>query len=182
MKTCRLSKTLLKALNDQLTLEANSAQTYLMLACWADDAMLGGVKNFLMKHSQEERVHMGKIMEYIQERGGKVIIEALDKPGPEPKDILNCFEMVLQQEITNTEAIYKIVNLSMEEKDWATWNFLQWLVNEQREEEKLALELLDRVKLAGGKGMTDTARFEFNKSMATTSQEFPVADDINPFE
>lgn len=182
MKTERLSKNLMKALNDQVTLEAFSSQMYLMLACWADDNLLDGVKNFMMKHSQEERVHMAKIIEYIQERGGKVTIEAIKKPGPLPKSILECFEMVLKQEIENTEAIYNLVNRSMEEKDWASWNFLQWLVNEQREEEKLALDLLDKAKLAGGTQMTDTAKFEFNKLIGNTGQEFPVADDVNPLE
>lgn len=178
--TNRLSQTLSKALNEQITLEAYSAQVYLMLACWADQNMLDGVNSFLMKHSQEERVHMAKIIEYIQERGGSVKIDAIKKPEPEPKNILECFEMVLQQEIENTESIYKIVNLSMQEGDWATWNFLQWLVNEQREEEKLALDLLDKAKLAGGEDMTDNARFELNKLIGNTGQEFPVADQVNP--
>ena len=68
----------------------------------------------------------------------------------------------------------------MQEGDWATWNFLQWLVNEQREEEKLALDLLDKAKLAGGEDMTDNARFELNKLIGNTGQEFPVADQVNP--
>ena len=178
--TNRLSQTLCQALNDQITLEAYSAQVYLMLACWADDNRLDGINSFLMKHSKEERVHMAKIIEYIQERGGSVKIDAIKKPEPEPTNILECFEMVLQQEIENTESIYKIVNLSMQEGDWATWNFLQWLVNEQREEEKLALDLLDKAKLAGGSDMTDNARFELNKLIGNTGQEFPVADEINP--
>ena len=61
MNTTRISKTLQKALNDQITLEAFSAQIYLMLACWADENQLDGVKNFMMKHSQEERVHMAAV-------------------------------------------------------------------------------------------------------------------------
>lgn len=182
MQTNRLSKTLQKALNDQVTTEAFSSQMYLMLACWADEHQLDGVKDFMMKHSQEERVHMAKIIEYIQERGGTVTIDAIEKPGPQPKNILECFEAVLKQEIDNTTAIYKIVKMSMEEEDWATWNFMQWLVNEQREEEKLALDLLDKVKLAGGANMTDTARFELNKVVGNTGQEFPVADEVNPLE
>lgn len=181
MNTNRLSKTLEKALNAQVTLEAFSAQMYLMLASWADDNQLDGVKDFLTKHSREERIHMAKVIEYIQERGGKAIIEAIEKPGPEPKNINECFEAVLKQEIDNTEAIYKIVNLSLKEQDWATWNFLQWLVKEQREEEKLALELLDKVRLAGGAKMTDTAKFEVNKLIAKAKQEAPVADEVNPF-
>lgn len=181
MDTVRISKTLQKVLNDQVTLEAFSAQMYLMLAAWADDNQLDGVKDFLTKHSKEERIHMAKVIEYIQERGGKVTIEAIKKPGPEPKNLNECFEAVLKQEIENTEAIYKIVNMSLKEQDWATWNFLQWLVKEQREEEKLALELLDKVRLAGGAKMTDTAKFEVNKLIAKAKQEAPVADEINPF-
>ncbi|MGV0831516.1 ferritin [Empedobacter brevis] len=180
MNTTRISKTLQKALNDQITLEAFSAQIYLMLACWADENQLDGVKDFMMKHSQEERVHMAKIIEYVQERGGTVKIDAIAKPGPEPKNILECFQAVLKQEIENTESIYKIVKMSMDEEDWATWNFLQWLVAEQREEEKLALDLLDKVKLAGGANMSDAARFDLNKTIGNTGQEFPIADQINP--
>src|SRR5690606_27029060 len=78
MNTVRISKKLEKALNAQVTLEAYSAQMYLMLACWADENQLDGVKNFMMKHSQEERIHMAKIIEYIQERGGTVSIDAIN--------------------------------------------------------------------------------------------------------
>ena len=182
MNTVRISETLQKALNDQVTLEAYSAQMYLMLACWADENQLDGVKTFMMKHSQEERVHMAKIIEYIQERGGTVIIDAINKPEPQPTSVLQCFEMVLKQEIENTNAIYKLVKMSMDEEDWASWNFMQWLVAEQREEEKLALDLLDKAKLAGGNSMSNTAKFELNKLIGNTGQEFPIADDVNPLE
>ncbi|MHC5310247.1 ferritin [Myroides sp. LJL116] len=181
MKTNRLSSELTSALNDQITLEAFSSQVYLMLSCWADQANMAGVSSFLMRHAQEERVHMAKIIEYVQERGAKVTIQAIQAPGSEPKSLLECFEMVFQQEVKNTEAIHNIVTLAFEQKDWATWNFLQWLVSEQREEEKLALSLLDRVKLAGGGKATDAAKFDFDQSLKTTSQEFPTADQINPF-
>jgi Ferritin-like protein len=182
MKTKRISDSLERALNEQVTLEAFSAQMYLMLASWADENQWDGVNSFMMKHSYEERVHMAKIIEYIQERGGTVVIDAIPKPGPKPLNILECFEAVLKQEVENTEAIYNIVNMSLEEKDWATWNFMQWLVAEQREEEKLALTLLDKVKLAGGYQMTDAAKFEVNKLIGNTSQEFPIADNVNPLQ
>ncbi|MTG99098.1 MULTISPECIES: ferritin [Myroides] len=182
MKTNRLSTALTQALNKQITLEAVSAQIYLMLACWADEAKMAGVKDFLMKHSHEERIHMAKIIEYVQERGSTVKIEAIGAPGKEPKNVLECFEMVYAQEVKNTDAIYNIVTLAFEEKDWATWNFLQWLVTEQREEEKLALELLDRLKLAGGAKASDIALFEFDKSFKTTSQTVSIADETNPLQ
>lgn len=180
MKTNRLSPELEKALNDQITLEAYSSQVYLMLSCWADENYLDGVSKFMMKHSAEERLHMAKIIEYVQERGGTVEIEAIDKPADKPANIYECFEAVYKQEVLNTDAIYKIVKLSFDDQDWATWNFLHWLVAEQREEEKLALELLEKAKLAGGAKMTDTAKFELNKLIANTSQSFPTADEVDP--
>lgn len=177
MKTNRLSPTLTNLLNEQITLEAYSAQVYLMLSSWADEAYLDGVSAYLFQHHQEEREHMAKIIEYIQERGGKVTIEAIPAPGKEPKNLLTCFEMVLDQEVINTQSIYNIVNAAMKESDWATWNFLQWLVNEQREEEKLALTLLDKVKLAGGAQISKEGLYEVNKTLSRIPQSFELADD-----
>src|SRR5690606_27541798 len=133
-------------------------------------------------HSQEERVHMAKIIEYIQERGGTVVIDAIRKPEPQPNNVLECFESVLKQEIENTTAVYKLVKMSMDEEDCATWNFMQWLVAENSEEEKLALDFLDKARLAGGNNMTDTAKFDLNKLIGNTAQEFPIADNVNPLE
>lgn len=179
MKTCRLSSSLMKALNDQITMEAYSSQVYLMLSSWADNQGYAGISGFLFRHSQEERSHMAKLIEYIQERGGKVVIDAIKKPGGEPKSVQECFEMVFKQEVENTTAIYKIVKMSMEEEDWATWNHLQWFVGEQREEEKYALSLLDKIKIAGGKNAPDTALYELNKDLSKTPQKTPIADNLD---
>lgn len=179
MKTCRLSSEVEKALNAQMTLEAFSAQVYLMLSSWADDQGYAGISSFLFHHSIEERSHMAKLIEYIQERGGKVAIEAIPKPGKEPKNMQECFDMVFKQEVDNTQSIYKIVKLAMDEGDWATFNHLQWFVKEQREEEKYALNLLDKIKIAGGANAPTTALYDLDKDLSNTSQETPVADDLN---
>jgi ferritin len=60
----------------------------------------------------------------------------------------NCFEKYLN-EIDNTNSIYKVVKMALDEEDWATWNFLQWFVKEQIEEENLNY-LMDKITLAGG--------------------------------
>jgi ferritin len=116
----------------------------------ADDQGYGGIANFLYRHAQEERNHMTKIMGYILERGGRPQIQAIAAPPSDPSTLTECFQRVFRHEVDNTEAIYRIVNLAMEQKDWATWNFAQWFVKEQIEEEKLALELIDKLKIAGG--------------------------------
>jgi len=80
-----------------------------------------------------------------------VKIEAIPAPPANPSSVQNCFDKVFEQEIGNTESIYKIVRKSFDEGDWATWHFLQWFVKEQTEEETLALNLLDKIKIAGAK-------------------------------
>src|SRR6186713_2196495 len=108
MNTNRLSDTLCKALNEQMTKEAHAAQIYLSYGCWADSQGYGGIANFLFRHAQEERNHMMKILEYILKRGAKVKIEAIPAPDKEPVSINNCFEKVFEQEVNNTKSIYKV--------------------------------------------------------------------------
>src|SRR5579871_6074457 len=126
METNRLSSALTEALNQQMTNEAANAQIYLAYASWATDKGYDGIANFLFRHSQEERNHMMKILEYILKRGGKVQVTAIPAPPADPKSMHDCFEKVLAHEIDNTNAIYSVVKLSFDESDWATWNFMQW--------------------------------------------------------
>lgn len=150
MNTNRLSKNLEQALNDQVTKEAHAAQIYLSYGAWADSQGCNGVAKFLFRHSNEERNHMMKVLEYILQRGGEVRVTAIPAPPENPKNINNCFEKAYEHEVDNTKAIYRVVKLAHEEEDWATWNFMQWFVKEQIEEETLAMNLLDKIKIAGG--------------------------------
>ncbi|MBS1779567.1 MAG: ferritin [Bacteroidetes bacterium] len=177
MNTNRLSSKMEKVLNDQMTKEAHAAQIYLSYAAWADGEGYSGIANFLFRHAHEERNHMMKILQYILERGGKVMVEAIPAPGSTPNSVQNCFEKVFEQEVDNTEAIYRIVNLSMEEKDWATWNFMQWFVKEQVEEETLALNLLDKIKIAGGEGAKADALYTLDKDLETAPDDAKLAQE-----
>jgi len=178
MDSNRLSPTLMAALNDQMTKEAHASQIYLSYAAWADRQGLAGVANFLFRHAQEERNHMMKVLEYVLERGAKPTIEAIPAPDADPTNVNELFEKVFQQEISNTKCIYSIVDLSMEEKDWATWNFMQWFVKEQTEEETLALDLLSKVKVAGGVNAKDEALFALDNELAKTPDDATLAQDV----
>jgi ferritin len=178
METNRLSKTIEAALNAQMTNEAHNAQIYLAYASWADNKGYDGIANFLFRHANEERNHMMKFLEYILKRGGKVVVTAIPAPGDNPANMNDCFEKVFKYEVENTTKIYDIVNMSMAEKDWATWNFLQWFVKEQTEEETLALDLLDKIKIAGGAGAKDDALFSLNKDLATKPDDATLAQDV----
>ena len=175
METNRLSAEIQDILISQMTKEAEAAQIYLALGIWADDQGYGGIANFLYRHAQEERNHMTKIMGYILERGGRPRIQAIAAPPSDPKTLTECFQRVFKHEVDNTEAIYRIVNLAMEQKDWATWNFSQWFVREQIEEEKLALELIDKLKIAGGDRASDESLFELDRYLENAVDEVPLS-------
>jgi len=177
MDTNRLSESLRTSLNEQLTKEAHASQIYLSYGSWAAAEGYNGIANFLFRHAQEERNHMMKILEYILERGAKVNIEAIPAPGDLPASVEDCFEKVFTQEVENTKAIYKIVKQSFNEEDWATWNFMQWFVKEQTEEETMALELLDRIKISGGKAAGGDALYNLDRDLEKTPDDAVLAEE-----
>src|ERR1700733_14982334 len=101
MNTNRLSPTLAKALNDQMTNEAHNAQIYLSYGAWASEKGYDGIANFLFRHSNEERNHMMKILEYILKRGAKVVVSAIPSPGPDPVSVNECFQKIYKSEVEN---------------------------------------------------------------------------------
>lgn len=177
MDTNRLSEEIENILNFQVTKEAAAAQIYLSYGCWADARGYGGIANFFFRHAGEERDHMMKVMQYIMERGGRVTIAAIDAPPADPVDLQDCFEKTFRHEVDNTNAIYDIVNLAHEERDWATYNFAQWFVKEQIEEEKLVMELLDKLKIAGGQKASNESLFSLDKYLGDAPDEAPLARD-----
>lgn len=177
MNTNRLSKTLEAALNEQMTKEAHAAQIYLSYAAWADSQGCGGIANFLFRHSNEERNHMMKILEYILKRGGEVRVIAIPAPPANPKSINHCFEKVFEHEVDNTTAIYKVAKMSHTEEDWATWNFMQWFVKEQTEEETLAMQLLDKIKIAGGENADAASLYSLDRDLESMPDEGELAQN-----
>ena len=138
-----------KALNKQIELEASSSQFYLSMASWAESQGLSGTSSFLYKHSDEERLHMLKLVKFINERGGAAVIPALIKPPTTFQSLSNVFESLLEHELNVTESINNIVGLCLEEKDFTTHNFMQWYVSEQLEEEAMARTILDKLNMIG---------------------------------
>ena len=178
MNTNRLSPTIAAALNAQMTKEAHASQIYLSYGAWADSQGYGGVSNFLFRHAHEERNHMMKILEYILERGAEVNIEAIPAPPANPVSINNCFEKVFEHEVGNTKAVYALVKLSLIEEDWATWHFMQWFVKEQTEEETLALNLMNKIKIAGGEQAKSDALYNLDRDLEKTPDEAKQAESV----
>jgi ferritin len=138
-----------KALNRQIRIEAESSQVYLSMASWAEVKGLEGIARFMYKHSDEERMHMLKLVKYVNERGGHAIVTALDAPKTDFGSFQKMFKELLEHEIFVSQSINDLVHITLEEKDYATHNFLQWYVAEQIEEEALARTILDKINLIG---------------------------------
>jgi len=138
-----------KKLNEQIKLEADSSQFYLAMASWAENKGLSGTAKFLYMHSDEERVHMLKLVKFINERGGIALIPSLDQPPTDFKTLNSIFERLLAHEMMVTESINEVVHVCLSEKDYTTHNFMQWYVSEQLEEEALARTILDKLNMIG---------------------------------
>ena len=177
MNTNRLSETLRKALNDQMTKEAAAAQIYLSYGSWASSGGYDGISNFLFRHANEERSHMTKILEYILERGARADIETIPAPPADPANVQDCFEKTFGHEVDNTKGIYKIVKMSFDEEDWATWNFMQWFVKEQTEEETMVMNMLDKLKIAGGAKASGESLYSLDRDMKNTPDDAELAQD-----
>lgn len=144
-----VSKKVESALNKQILLEAESSQFYLAMASWSENQGLVGTSDFLYRQSDEERLHMLKLVRYVNERGGKAIIPAISLPSKEFKSVTNVFESLLKHEIKVTSEINNVVGICLDEKDYTTHNFMQWFVSEQIEEEGTARSIMDKIKLIG---------------------------------
>ena len=144
-----LSKKIEEALNGQVEVEARSSQSYLAMASWAENTGLSGTAAFLYRHSDEERMHMLKLIKFINERGGRAVVPALDQPNTGFNSITDIFQSLLDHETKVTEEINGVVDLCLQEKDYTTHNFMQWYVSEQIEEEALARTLIDKLNLIG---------------------------------
>ena len=150
-----LSEKMEKALNKQINAEMYSAYLYLSMASYFESVDLEGCAHWMKAQTQEEMIHAMKIYDFVIERGGRVLLEAIEAPKQEWDSALAVFEHAYEHEKFVTSLINDLMNLAIEEKDHATQIFLQWFVSEQVEEEASASGVVQKLKLAGapdGKG------------------------------
>ncbi|MEM9919989.1 MAG: ferritin [Bacteroidota bacterium] len=144
-----ISKKIEEALNNQIKLEAYASFLYLSMASWCDLEGMEGCAQFMHRQSSEERDHMLRIFNYISEVDGHAIVPEVAQPPKKFESIQELFKQVYAHEQKVTRSINGIVDLCYKEDDYSTLNFLQWYIEEQREEEDLMRTILDRIKLIG---------------------------------
>jgi ferritin len=148
-----LSKKMSDAMNEQVKHELYSAYLYLSMAAHFESLSLGGLANWMRAQAGEEQEHALKFFDYILDRGGKVVLQAIDQPTVEFGSPLSVFEEVLVHEQKVTALIHKLYDLAVQENDYASQLFLGWFITEQVEEEKNASTIVDTFKIVGDKGI-----------------------------
>lgn len=148
-----ISQKMADAINEQIKNEFYSAWLYLSMAFKMEAMSLKVFAQWFFQQEAEERMHATKMCNYLLDQGHEVKLTALDQPKHDYKNVEEIVSHTVEHEIEVTNMIHRLVNLALEEKDNATFNFLQWFVEEQVEEVATANELLDLVKLAGPNNM-----------------------------
>ncbi|MEX2232047.1 MAG: ferritin [Cyclobacteriaceae bacterium] len=148
-----LSEEIEKILNDQIKQEAKASATYLAMASWCDQHGFANSTEFFYKQSGEERLHMLKIFKFVNDVGGKAISPEIHDIPHNFNSLRAIFEQALEQEITNTQSINRIVDQCHKAKDYTTIGFLQWFLQEQVEEEFIARRALELFEVIGEEGV-----------------------------
>lgn len=147
-----MNKKVSEALIKQVNNEFYSAYLYLAMNQYFEDETMAGMANWMYQQFLEEQFHAMKMVKYLNSRGVKVDLAAIEQPTIEWKSMVAVFEDVLEHEQSITASINKIQSLSVKEEDFATMNFLQWFIDEQIEEEENATNILKQLQLIGDNG------------------------------
>ena len=144
-----IAKIVEEALNKQIQLEEQSSRIYMAMASWCEVNGFPGAAKFLYTHSDEERMHMTKLIKYLNDKGGYATLQVLEAPAKNFKSLQEVFERILEHEEFVTASINQLYEVAFTQKDYTTSQFLQWYIQEQIEEESLFKGVLDKFRLAG---------------------------------
>jgi len=158
------------ALNGQINAELYSSYLYLSMSADCADKGLTGFAKWFKVQAQEEVMHGMRLFNYVVERGGRVELEAIEKPKTSWKTVLDAMKAAYEHETKVTKMINDLVDLAQAGKDHATNSMLQWFVDEQVEEEATADDMVTRLQMIGeAKG----ALYMLDKEVGARMTVFP---------
>ena len=158
------------ALNAQINAEFYSAYLYLSMSLHFESEGFPGIANWFKIQFQEEQAHAQIFMNYVNQRGGRVVLKAIDAVPTSWESPIAAFEATLEHELKVTAMINAIYTLTIKEEDYATRDRLAWFVSEQVEEEDNCRTLIDKCKLIGDNGM---GLYMLNQELATRTFTTP---------
>ena len=139
------------AMNEQIKNELYSAYLYLAMSAHFESQNLPGFARWMRAQAREEQTHALKFFDFLNERGGRVVLQAIDQPPVEFGSPFAVFEEVLAHEIKVTNLIHDLYALALGKSDYASQVFLQWFVSEQVEEEANATKIVEQLRMVGDK-------------------------------
>ena len=147
-----IKKEVLDALNEQINAESYSAFMYLSMAAYFENIGLPGFANWMKVQYQEEAAHALKFFNYVTDRGGRVVLKAIDQVPVDFDGIVDVYEKTLAHENHVTDLINNLMNVAIAASDHASQSFFKWFVDEQVEEEANVEKILATLKLINGQG------------------------------
>lgn len=165
-----LSQAMIDQLNEQINLEFYSSNLYLQMASWCESQGLDGCNRFLRCHAREEMQHMQKLFDYVNETGAMAILGAIDAPPHEFQSVRDVFQATYEHECKVTKKINALAHAAFTGQDYSTFNFLQWYVAEQHEEEKLFKSILDKIDMIG---MENKGLYYIDREIARLVSDMP---------
>ena len=147
-----ISTTMEKALLGQLNDEFSSAYLYLAMSAYCSHLEFNGAASWFKLQYEEEHLHATRIYNYLVEQGVQVVLGKLEGPPTDYGKLLDVFKSSLAHEQAMTSRLNDLSDQALKEKDHATYNLLQWFVNEQVEEEASIGGIISKLKLVKDDG------------------------------
>lgn len=163
-----LSEEIEKILNDQIKMEAEASAMYLSMSSWCDRNGYDNSGAYFKKQSDEEREHMLRLFKFVSDMGGRAVSPDVTNIQVEFESFRSVFEQALQQEIAVTQSFNRMADKCQKAKDYVTFTFLQWFLQEQIEEEYVARRALELFEVIGEEG---TGRYEIDKRVSKITYE-----------
>lgn len=157
-----------RALNNQIKTEAHASSTYLAMSTWCGEQGYDFSAGFFAKQAEEERMHMLKLFKYVNDRGGRAISPEITNITTDFHSFRDLFERTLDMEMHVTQLFNDMAEKCIGQKDFVTFQFIQWFLEEQIQEEYVARRILDLFDVIGEEG---TGSWEIDKQVQKVRYE-----------
>jgi len=134
------------AINRQINMELYASYVYMSMAFYfdRDDIAFKNVKKYFLKASEEEREHGMKFMDYQNMRGGRILLQPIDKPAKDEwSSMYEAFEAALDLEKQVNQSLLDMHRVAGERNDPQLCDFLE--THYLEEQVKAIKELSDRL-------------------------------------
>lgn len=162
-----MKATIEDAFNDQLRNEYQASYLYLSMAAWCEARDYPGFAQWMQMQSEEEKEHAMRFYDHIQDRDGRVRLQALTQPQSDWESPLELFQDALEHEQKVTGQINDLYDLAKKEGDNAAETFLHWFIDEQVEEEDTLRNIVAQLEMAQ---QDPGALFQLDRELGTRTQ------------